>query len=44
MSVARPRPKLDSENRAFWTGGAQDKLNIIKCGDGGEYTHTPRLL
>jgi uncharacterized OB-fold protein len=44
MSVPRPRPKLDSENRAFWTGGAEGKLLITQCGDCGQYTHPPRLL
>ena len=44
MNPPRPRPKLDSENRAFWTGGAEGKLNITKCSDCGEYTHPPRML
>ena len=44
MTVARPRPRLDSVNRPFWTGGAEGKLNIVKCGDCGQYTHPPKLL
>ena len=40
----RPRPKLDADNRPFWTGGAEGKLNIMKCGDCGEFTHPPRLI
>ena len=44
MSPPRPRPKLDQENRAFWTGGAEGKLNITRCGDCGQYTHPPRIL
>jgi uncharacterized OB-fold protein len=44
MSPPRPRPKLDQENRAFWTGGAEGKLNITRCGDCGQYTHPPRVL
>jgi uncharacterized OB-fold protein len=44
MSPPRPRPKLDQENRAFWTGGAEGKLNIVKCHDCGQYTHPPRML
>jgi uncharacterized protein len=44
MSPPRPKPKLDAENRAFWTGGAEGKLNIVKCGDCGQYTHPPRIL
>ena len=43
-SPPRPRPKLDQENRAFWTGGAEGKLNIVKCKDFGQYTHPPRIL
>lgn len=44
MNPPRPRPKLDAENSAFWTGGADGKLNITKCGDCGQYTHPPRIL
>ncbi|MCJ2179519.1 Zn-ribbon domain-containing OB-fold protein [Novosphingobium album (ex Hu et al. 2023)] len=44
MAPPRPKPKLDQENTPFWTGGADGKLNIIKCSDCGEYTHPPRVL
>jgi uncharacterized OB-fold protein len=44
MSPPRPRPRLDADNRAFWTGGADGKLNIMKCRDCGQYTHPPRLI
>jgi uncharacterized OB-fold protein len=44
MSTPRPRPKLDANNRAFWTGGAEGKLNMMKCGDCGEFTHPPREI
>lgn len=40
----RPKPKLDQENRAFWTGGAEGRLNIVHCNDCGQYTHPPRIL
>jgi uncharacterized OB-fold protein len=40
----RPRPKLDADNRAFWTGGAESKLNMLKCGDCGQFTHPPRMI
>lgn len=40
----RPKVKLDQENRAFWTGGAEGRLNIVKCGDCGQFTHPPRIL
>lgn len=44
MSPPRPRPRLDADNRAFWTGGAEGKLNLMKCGDCGEFTHPPRQI
>jgi len=44
MSIKRPRPRLDEENRAFWTGGSEGKLMIAQCGDCGQYTHPPRLV
>ena len=44
MNPPRPRPRLDAENRAFWTGGAEGNLNLMKCGDCGEFTHPPRLI
>ena len=44
MSVRRPRPRLDADNTAFWTGGKEGKLNIVKCGDCGEFTHPPKPL
>ena len=44
MNPPRPRPKLDAFNRAFWTGGAEGKLNIVHCNDCGEYTHPPLPL
>ena len=44
MNPPRPKPKLDLENRAFWTGGAEGKLLITKCGDCGQYTHPPRII
>lgn len=44
MAWARSRPRLDRDNRAFWTGGAEGKLNIIRCGDCGNFTHPPREI
>lgn len=40
----RPRPRLDAVNRPFWTGGSEGKINIMKCGDCGEFTHPPRAI
>lgn len=44
MSTPRPTPKLDADNRAFWTGGANGELNIAHCGDCGGYIHPPRAI
>jgi uncharacterized protein len=44
MNPPRPRPRLDAENRAFWIGGGEGKLYIMKCGDCSEYTHPPKPL
>jgi uncharacterized OB-fold protein len=44
MNPPRPRPKLDKDNRAFWTGGAEGKLNMMKCSDCGQFTHPPREI
>jgi uncharacterized OB-fold protein len=38
----RSRPRLDKDNRAFWTGGSEGKLNIAKCGNCGGFNHPPR--
>lgn len=40
----RPRPRLDSDNRPFWTGGAEGRLNIMKCGDCSTFIHPPRRV
>jgi uncharacterized protein len=42
MSWTRSRVKLDPQNTAFWTGGAEGKLNIHKCGDCGGFIHPPK--
>ncbi len=44
MQWKRSRIRLDNENRAFWTGGAEGNLNITRCDDCGEFTHPPREL
>jgi uncharacterized protein len=44
MNPPRPRPRLDDDNRAFWTGGAEGKLYITRCSDCGEFTHPPRPI
>lgn len=42
FGATRPRPRLDSANRAFWTGGEQGQLLICQCGDCGKYLHPPQ--
>lgn len=42
MSTPRPRPRLDADNRAFWTGGADGQLRIMHCKDCGTFIHPPR--
>lgn len=44
MGWQRIKPRLDKDNRAFWTGGAEGKLYIHKCGDCGAFNHPPREL
>ena len=41
MNAPRPRPKLNDDNRPFWTGGAEGRLNMMQCGDCAEFTHPP---
>ncbi|MCO5793835.1 MAG: OB-fold domain-containing protein [Blastomonas sp.] len=42
MTWQRSRIRLDGDNTAFWTGGAEGLLNIHKCADCGGFTHPPR--
>ena len=42
--MRRSRPRLDSDNRAFWTGGAEGRLNIMKCAECGTFIHPPRQI
>jgi uncharacterized OB-fold protein len=44
MAVKRSRPRLDDDNRAFWTGGKEGRLNLTKCGDCAGFTHPPRRI
>ncbi len=44
MNPPRPRPKLNDDNRAFWTGGAEGKLKMMQCADCGQFTHPPRVI
>jgi uncharacterized OB-fold protein len=40
----RPLPRLDADNRAFWTGGEVGELRILQCQDCQAYIHPPRPL
>jgi uncharacterized OB-fold protein len=42
MAALRTLPRLDSDNRAFWTGGAAGELRLHRCGDCGHFVHPPR--
>lgn len=44
MVWQRSRIRLDKDNRAFWTGGADGNLNIARCGDCGGFIHPPREI
>lgn len=44
MTAPRPQPRLDSENRAFWTGGAEGKLQLMRCRECSTFLHPPRLV
>lgn len=36
-----PAPLLNDDNRAFWTGGRDGELRIVRCNDCGYYIHPP---
>ena len=40
--MTRPVPRLDPDNRAFWTGGAVGELRFNRCADCGVFIHPPR--
>ena len=42
--MPRPMPRLDAENRGFWTGGADGVLRIMQCDDCGKFYHPPRSV
>ena len=44
MVWQRSRVRLDKDNSAFWTGGAEGKLNIARCDDCGGFIHPPREI
>jgi uncharacterized OB-fold protein len=42
MSAPRPQPRLDADNRPFWTGGADGELRLMRCRDCAAFIHPPR--
>ncbi|MFT5481399.1 MAG: putative OB-fold protein [Halieaceae bacterium] len=44
MTVTRALPRLDADNRAFWTGGADNELRIMRCRDCEAFIHPPRPI
>jgi uncharacterized protein len=38
----RALPRLDGDNRDFWTGGAKGELRIARCQACGTFIHPPR--
>jgi uncharacterized OB-fold protein len=41
MAASRPLPRIDSLNRAFWTGGAEGELRIYHCRNCDSWNHPP---
>jgi len=44
MSAPRALPRLDADNRAFWTGGKDGQLLLMQCQDCRSFIHPPRPL
>ena len=42
MSAPRVLPRLDSENRFFWTSGARGELCFLRCQECAAFIHPPR--
>ena len=42
MSAPRVLPRLDSENRFFWTAGALGQLRFLRCQACSTFIHPPR--
>jgi uncharacterized OB-fold protein len=44
MGTPRVLPRLDAENRFFWTSGADGKLRLMRCQDCKTFIHPPRTV
>lgn len=42
MSASRVLPRLDGENRFFWTSGADGRLRFLRCQHCASFVHPPR--
>jgi uncharacterized OB-fold protein len=42
MVAARTLPRLDQDNRFFWTSGARGELQFLRCRDCASFVHPPR--
>lgn len=42
MNLNRPLPRLDSDNRFFWTSGADGTLRFLQCESCATFIHPPR--
>jgi uncharacterized protein len=42
--LSRALPRLDRDNRFFWTGGADGRLRFLQCQDCQAFVHPPRPL
>jgi uncharacterized protein len=42
MAAPRVLPRLDAENRFFWTGGADGILRLLRCQACSTFIHPPR--
>lgn len=42
MTAKRPLPRLDSDNRFFWTSGADGVLRFLQCEECATFVHPPR--
>ena len=40
--MSRPLPRLDRDNRFFWTGGVDGRLRFLQCQDCHSFVHPPR--
>lgn len=44
VTTPRPLPRLDDDNRFFWTSGADGLLRFVQCRECGKFIHPPRPL